>query len=221
MSFLTVLWVLTIFWTVVYSFKARDGRSTIILPTTTTHSASPSRTHRYKSKKWNITIQNLHLRAETSSLNDGHDLLAQVLSRRKFLKATLKRFYDFGVLFGVAGFLAGIVVMGLSSHNLILKLVDFPSGDRVSSGVKRELDGIPESVVPSQFTVKPIVSTIRCLSEEFDKQLNFTDSRSNRALVSSTSPPVGTVPCAMHSRGRPCHFCWTVRSSSTYTLCYF
>ncbi len=139
MSFLTVLWVLTIFWTVVYSFKARDGRSTIILPTTTTHSASPSRTHRYKSKKWNITIQNLHLRAETSSLNDGHDLLAQVLSRRKFLKATLKRFYDFGVLFGVAGFLAGIVVMGLSSHNLILKLVDFPSGDRVSSGVKREL----------------------------------------------------------------------------------
>lgn len=48
--------------------------------------------------------------------------------------------------------------MGLSFHNLILRLVDFPSEDRVSSGVvKRELDGIPESVVPSQFTVKPII----------------------------------------------------------------
>lgn len=158
MSFLTILWVLTIFWTAVYSFKSKVGRSTNILPTTHRDATSPSRTLRYKPGKWDAAVQNLHLRAETTSLNDSHDLLADAVSRSKSLKATLTFFYNFGVIFGIAGFFAGIIVLCLSSRNLISKLVDSPS-DHVYSGIsKRELEGIPESVVPSQFTVKPIVS---------------------------------------------------------------
>ncbi|KLO03801.1 hypothetical protein SCHPADRAFT_897533, partial [Schizopora paradoxa] len=68
-------------------------------------------------------------------------------------------FYNFGVFFGVVGFFAGIFVLCISSRDLISKLVDSPLDVSNAQIVKRGLDleGIPESAVPSNFTVKPII----------------------------------------------------------------
>ncbi|KAJ3573613.1 hypothetical protein NP233_g2329 [Leucocoprinus birnbaumii] len=94
--------------------------------------------------QWNITVQFLHARIETTRWNNAHDRLLSRLKRRRGERVWLERMYDMGLGVGVVGMVVALVLLVWTTWSLMKSLaIRSVEGGAGSVGrlLRRDMDG--------------------------------------------------------------------------------
>ncbi|KAH9896548.1 hypothetical protein C8Q73DRAFT_686015 [Cubamyces lactineus] len=107
----TALW-LTLFWAALYGFRhhRRRTRRRSTLPSLTV-STRPTSTELFKSPTTRITLENFHLRYQSTAWNALHQSSTARLAKRTEWRLVLQAVYDMGSLLGGLGMLGSVTLL--------------------------------------------------------------------------------------------------------------
>ncbi|KAI5825233.1 hypothetical protein K523DRAFT_251549 [Schizophyllum commune Tattone D] len=111
----------------------------------------------------NITVDGLHLRVQTTYLNDVHDLFAQWSLKNPQLRRVLASFYDLGTAACCAGALTALGLLLWTTRGLLATVVLFSASDDPALATPQlaKRDYIPPEpsspTAPSSFGVRPLI----------------------------------------------------------------
>ncbi|KAH8109491.1 hypothetical protein DFH11DRAFT_1627687 [Phellopilus nigrolimitatus] len=162
MTLSAFVWSICLFWAVVYAVRAFCvGQSQgSLLPTARAASTRHSKHLRTGTRSWKFSVQNFHLKAQTSALNACHDALVDFLELpyAQPLRHALRMFYDVGSVCGTVGMFLGIAVLALTCFQLLslaLATNDAASGHNL---VKRSIESSKSSTASQPIlALNPII----------------------------------------------------------------
>ncbi|OSD07677.1 hypothetical protein PYCCODRAFT_1401627 [Trametes coccinea BRFM310] len=116
------IWLLAL-WSALYALRyyRRRNRRITTLPSLTS-SSWPASTELFKSPVTRITLNNLHLRYQSSAWNALHQSSSARLSKRTEWRRALQLVYDIGSALGVLGMLGSVLLLAWTSVQLAASL---------------------------------------------------------------------------------------------------